>query len=812
MNLLFDIQYAIRNLFKSLSFTLLTIVVMAIGLGASLFITTAVKHLAWEPMYFPDGDRIINIKRRINNEWRQTLLHDYQKIKDEVKSIDLISGHSKTTTVLSDGYQSIRYQGTLVTGDFFKITGVTPLLGRVITDADQVPGGPPVVMLSYQIWQNYFNGQQDIIGKKIKINQQEHEVVGVATQASAHPIEKTFWLPLKKHASDLTLEKSAGLQNLNARLKPGFSVNQAREEINRIFSNSPELLTAPDQKLTARVFTEKRSQVGTLDLLYTLFAASLCVLSLCCINVANLLLARSNSRMNETAIRLALGAPRAKLIGQTMWEAVFICLLGGAFAIFLAGWGVESTMDYFQSRSKMSEFPKAMRLSLGYEEVFIGIAITLVAVFATGFVPAWRSSKCDFNSILKDGSKTSLGKQTGSVSRYLVGTQITLSCMLMIAAGVLFILIQQGIAAGYGITIHKFISGKLSIHHYPYGHSRVAYLNRVLAEVTKLPGVEAATLVSRLPTEYSPAQNLEPEGAGWAYNDFVRSNLVEMYPNAFDTLGISVLEGRAFDQNDNQGSQKVAIISQLLADKLWPNESPLGKRVRGYWGVRGYLDKGSQAQADKWTTVVGVVPQISHREMFDTELTPNMYVPYQQSNMATMAVVLKTHGNPDKLKAPLAKAVLKIDPNTPVFDCFSLTQQDKENRASHDFIKWMFALFAIAALVMAATGIYGMMSNHIRRRTQEIGIRRALGVPDAAIIRLIMGQSLKQLAIGFGLGLPLGYLASKIFIDKFSAQSLLYTIVYFVVPVIIASVVFLATITPLMRVLRQTPASALRYE
>jgi len=806
MNLLFDIQYALRNLVKAASFSALTIAVMTIGLASSIYVLTIVKGLVFEPIYFPEGERVISIQRRVNNEWRSTLLHDYKKIRDESKTLELSTAYRSGTAVLADEFKSVRYSGAQVKGDYFAITGINALMGRTLSKEDYIPGSLPVVVISYEIWQNYFGSDKNIIGRNIQINRKSTQVVGVAVEGSEHPNPNTLWQPLQQNANNIPFKKSPSIR-FHARVKAGVTLNQAIQEIESIFSNSPELAPIPGQVITPRILPLKKSYInGSIPTFYIMLSAALFVLLLCCINVANLLLARANGRMKETAIRLALGAPRRKLISQMMWEAFIICSVGGLLAILLAGWGLDATMDFFTSRSNSGHFPKWADMSLGMDNIFIAVLVIASTILFTGFIPAWRASSCAFNEILKDGSKTSLGKKSGWVSKILVGIQISLSCTLMIVSGVQFIIIHQAIDKGYGVSLENFISGRVNPHKdfYSKGEAQTAYFDRILAEAQRIPGVEEATLISAVPMEWSSHSSIEPEGQGYEGEDLVRSNIVTAYPSALQTLGIGLLEGRMFDKRDTADSPNVVVVSDLLALTLWPTESPIGKRLRPY------SDKKEKPK--DWLTVIGVVPQIVQNEMFDAEKTPNLYRPFSQNPRDAMAVVLKTQGDPALYKDDLEQIALKIDPNTPLYRAYPFTVRAERNSTFSEFIKTVFGLFALSALLMAATGIYGMMANHVKQRTQEIGIKRALGVPEPAITRLMMRQSAIHLVAGIVLGLPLGYLLSQLFVQDLGAVTDLYQVMYLLVPVIISVVVFAATILPLLKVLQQSPASALRYE
>ncbi len=710
------------------------------------------------------------------------------------------------TAVLADEFKAVRYSGAQVAGDYFALIGIKTILGRTLTQEDYIPGSLPVVVLSYDIWQNHFGGDKNIIGQKIEINRTTTEVVGVAEQGVEHPAPRTLWQPLHKKAVDLPLKDSPAI-NFLARVKEGIPLEQSVKELETIFKNSPELAPIPGQVLTPRILPFKISKFSSaVDTLSMLLVASIFVLLLCCINVGNLLLARANGRMKETAIRLALGAPREKLISQMMWEAFYICTAGGVLAILIAGWGLDATMSYFTGRASDGYFPKWAYMGLGFDNVLVAGLIVVLTIFFTGFVPAWRASNCDFNEVLKDASKTSLGKKAGLVSRVLVGLQIMLSCTLMIMAGVQIIIIHQAVEKGYGVDLEHFLSGRVNPQKafYPKGEAQVSYFNRVLEEVQNIPGVEAAALMSHVPLEWSSHHSVEPEGMGYSGEDFLRVNFVTVYPGAIPTLGIPLLEGRLFDQRDTADTPKVIVVSDMLARTLWPNESAVGKRLRYYSDKKG--------QPKDWLTVVGVVPQIVQNDIFDSEKTPTLYRPFKQNTRDAMAVLLKTHGDPAMYKKDLENAVLKIDPNTPLYRAYPFTVRARSAQAFDEFVRLVFVIFASCALLMSATGIYGMMANHVKRHTQEIGIKRALGVPEGAIARLMMKQSLLQILAGFVVGLPLGYVVSQLIVDDLGAVNNFYHITYLLVPIIIASVVLIATVVPLANVLRQSPSTSLRYE
>ncbi len=804
MSMMLDIKYSLRILLKTPGFTALTIAVMTIGLGVSIFMLSIVNAMAFRPLDFKDGDRLMFINRTVDNRVQQSILHDYQKIQDESQSLELVVAFGSETAVLSDGVKSIRYQGIFAGSGFFEYTSVAPVLGRTLNDNDQIAGNPQVVVIGYDLWQNYFGGDENIIGKTVQINRQQVEVVGVMPQYYVFPFNNQIWLPLRKEANDYLL-KDSPLVRLLAKLKPGVSVTDADIELKNIFSNSPDLRVNPQQNIGVRTDLYKREMLrGMISIFFLMLSAGLFVLVLSCINVGNLLLARANIRSKEIAIRVALGAPRSRLIMQMLWESLFICGMGGLLAILLAGWGLDAVTAFFLNRSTDGILFFAV-MSLKLDDVMNAIFIILLTALATGFVPAWKASGGNFNAVLKDAAKTAMGKTAGWISKTLVMIEIALSCTLMIVAGIIFVLIHQAVTEGYGINIENFLTARVNPPPavYPEGPAQTRYYDRVLMDVSSIPGVEKATLMSHVPTESLPSSDFQPEGQEFPDFVFPRAHLVQVYPNTFDTLSIPLLEGRIIDNRDQENSPKVVVISDVFAKKLWPDESAIGKRIR--------RANNTQNTPDNWMTVIGVVPQLLQGSI-GSEQSPTIYVPFSQMPRDAMAIVLKTRSDPNHYRQPLADVLHKIDPNLPMYRFAALTAQAVENRMLLEFVERIFALFAICAFVMAVTGIYGVMANHIEQRTQELGIRRALGSPDTSIVLLFTRQSSTQLMIGFVLGIPLAYFMSKSFINTIGAENQLYLLAYILVPSIIVVAVFLATLIPLQRVLRLEPAVALRYE
>ncbi len=805
MNILFELKYTFRKLFNTPGFTALTIAVMTLGLGVSIFILSFVHINLYKPLPYQNSEAMVKIGRIADKKFFNPLLHDFQTISEQNTSFSLVSAFYSSTFVVHDGTQSMRLQGINGSEGFFDYTKVEPLIGRTFTAEDHQEGAQPVMVLSHKLWQDFFAGDANVVGQVITVNRRQMEVIGVMPKNYLFPFSNPLWVPIQTNINKLSIEDSKGV-HLVARLKPGISVEQAQVELNTIVSNNPELKTNSKQELEFYVNTYKLFFMhNAANMFYMLLMAGLFVLALCCINVGNLLLARSISRSKEIAVRLALGATKARLIREILLESVVICVAGGILATLLAGFSLEMVEAFFTSRIR--NMPIWVELYLSAHHILLIIASVFLAIILTGLIPAFRSTQGNFNDVLKDSSKTSLGRSAGKFSKVLVTLEVALSCTILIVTGVLFVLIGQALNKGYGIDTNNYLVARVSPQNefYPKEIDLVTYFNQLNQSIKTIPGIKSATLISRSPADnQAHSSGFAPEGQEFPDFKFPTAFFYKVFPKTLDVLGIPVLEGRSFNTHDKFGSQAVAIVSEAFAKQLWPNESAVGKRIRR-------IDNQS-GDAKAWRTVVGVVPEVSHGNLLTSDPQPKLYIPANQSPGGTMDILLKTPDDPHEYIDALRAAAARVDSLTPIYRTYTMNFLVRESDTFFVFIKRIFEIFSVVALIMAATGIYAVTSNQIEKRTQELGIRRALGANKKNIFAMLLKQNVLHLAAGFLVGMPLGWLMSKQFVSILGASSSLYALTYIVVPCVIAAIVFFATIIPGKRALRLQPATALHYE
>jgi predicted permease len=807
MKWLFDIKYAYRMLLKSPGFTSLTVSVMAAGLGLCVFMLAFISSILTRPLPFEQGEQmhVIDLKYDGAHFNGGSIMHpDYLAIKEQSNSYSEIGAFRTATANLSNGDRAHRYSSVIAEANIFSFTSTPPLMGRSFTEQDATSGAEPVTVIGFDIWQNYFNGDQSIVGQSVKINGVDTLIIGVMPQGYLFPMAAQLWQPLTADATRVKRSEAVSLA-IYVKKKPEISIEQANQEVKEIMSKIALQYPKTNGKSSAYVATFQEWMMGDESgmIVGLMLTAVGFVLVLACVNVGNLLFARANERAKETAIRVALGAPRGRLIMQMMWESVFICGLGGVFGLFLAAWGLELLTVILPNMLPIS-VPFWWQMSLDSELIFQAIVIILVTAFITGILPAWKMSSSNFNAVLKDGTRGAMGKKAGRINRVLVIVEVALSCILLSLSGVLFVVLQEINNSDFGADIENKLTARVGLPQATYSDDskRTQYFQRLIAKLSTIPGVNNAGAVSALPGAGSGYQSFQPEGYEVIENQYPSTNQGITYIGSMQAMNMKLLEGRYFDSRDRKDSLPVSIITESMALKHWPEESALGKRFK-------YVER----EGEPWLTVVGVINHVIQGQPFsNSKHRTTAYLPYTQQTRRFMSIFIDTEGNPEQYREALVTAVASIDPEVPAYTISPLTERMRRSTGGMTFVRDLFAVFAICALLLASSGIYGVLANSTSRRTQEIGIRRAIGASDEKVLSMLMKQGWIQLLIGLVVGLPIGYLASQGVVQMLGPDTNNYYIVFAIIPVIISLVVTFAKFVPVIRAISMENCSALRYE
>ncbi len=794
-------------LLKNPGFSGLTIAVMTAGLGLCIYMFSFIQSVMFRPLPFENGDKMYVVEAEIDGVFYNNgslLLHDYQEIKQQTDSFSIIGAYYPSTANLSNGDRAERYVAVNTTANLFDYTGIHPIMGRTLTPEDNQSGAQKVAVIGYRLWQDYFNGATDIIGKTVKNNGVVTEIVGVMPEGFRFPINHQVWIPMTDDHTRLSRTEAPNVSGF-VLLKDDVSLEQASQEIKTIMTELEKRYPETNSRTSGYITTFKKAVMGNGSemIIGMMLTAVLFVLILACVNVGNLLFARANERAKETAIRVALGAPQYRLIMQMMWESVIICTIGGLFGLFGAAWALELTVDTLPSLMPM-EVPYFWTLELDAELIAQTTLIVLLTSFLTGIVPAWKMSRSDFNAVLRDGTRGALSKRAGRVNQILVIVEVALSCVLLCMSGVLVVLLQEVDQTYYGANLDNKLKARIGLPEISYDDdtSKETYFLQLLTRLKDKPGVKSAGAMSSLPGEGAWYTTFETDGREVIENNYPRAHLIISYTGTMQALNMPLVSGRYFNINDRKGNQRVAIVTRSLAEKYWPGEDPLGKQLR--W---------IETDNKEWITVVGIVNHTIHGQPYSMmKHRPSIYVPYSQQPSRFMDLFIEVSGNPNDYRQVLSSTVSSVDPEVPAYNVNTIDDALQRSTGGMFFIRSLFSVFALCALLLASSGIYGVLANSTARRTQEIGIRRAIGASDEKILSMMMRQGWFQLSIGLLFGLPLGYLTSLGFVQLVGPESSNYLWVFLFIPTTIAIVVSLATFFPAKKAIQMEPSSALRYE
>ncbi len=804
-SLLRDLKFSVRSLLKRPALTIIAIVTLAIGIGANSAIFSVVNALLLKPLPFPDPDRIVALWEKVPSrgvERNEVTVANYLDWRAQNRTFEQLGIYRWWSTNLTGANSPERVQGFQVTPNFLDIVGVKPLLGRGFSGEEDQPGKDAVALLTYSLWQRRFAANPDIVNKTIETNGVVRTVIGVMPPEFNYPKGAEIYAPLT-----ITPELARNRSNHSylgiGRLKPGVSLAGARADLDTIANllerQYPETNTGrgvviyPILEDTVRMYSTA---------LWVMMAAVGFVLLIACANVANLMLARAAGRQREIALRSALGASRFRIIRQLLTESVLLGVLGGALGILVGYWSVDAI--------RAANPGEAARFAPGWSHLGINLPVLTFTLLLSvlsgvlfGLAPAWQRSKPDLNSSLKEGGRQGA---TGShrLRGLLVVSEVALSLMLLISAGLLIRSFLQLVKTNPGFNSDSLLTMNLVLPaaRYKEEPQRAAFYSELLRRVEALPGVELAAAVNHLPLggSYSSTsfliEGLPEPPPGQETNGRYRV----CTPNYFKAMGIPVLKGRAFTDQDRAGSPPVIIVNETLARKYWPNTDAIGKRMR----YTGPLEQ------NPWMQVVGVVKDVKHE--MNLPITEDFYVPHAQDAWQSMVLVAKTKVDPAAMAAPIRQQVWSLDKDQPVFDVHTMREVQSISLALYSFSSVMLSIFAVVALLLAAIGIYGVMFFAVTQRTQEIGIRMALGARPIDVLKLIVRHGMLLALIGAAAGLAGAFAMTRLLASLLFGVTPTDVWTFSLVTAGLLMVALAACFIPARRATRVDPLVALRYE
>ena len=821
-------------LLKKPLFTALTILIVAIGLGLTVYSYSLLSSLVFKPMYL-GGDREIvavegefdhsHLFRRPVDPYHVNLAADKLGIFEQhgfyTEGTTFIGGSNSQHDALS---AAVKMNASYVSWNLFSFANVQPVVGRAFTQDDFVEGAEPVVILSYDVWQQYFGGDTSIVNQSLALDATKGRIVGVMPQGFAFPEMAQIWQPLSEAMINPTAPSHMSLLAY-ARLAPGISVEQAKAGIEgfnkEIFETIEESFRyrIPASGQYLQVMPYKQASITQY---YNVFVALLVVvfliLLLACINVSNLLLARVNERIKEVAIRVALGIPRKKLILQMLWESVVICSIGGLLALLFAAYGIEITNGLFENTFAVDKMkPFWWTLALDGNAIIMLIVSVIAMVLVTGLLPAMNAMKNDFNAVIKDGTRGALGKKAANTGKALVISEIVLSCVVLVMATVLLSTGYFASQADYGVETNSRLTARLQLppdkypvrfdseHEHNDRMQRAKVFTDIKSAIEGKTNFHAAAMMTQLPGTGEGTSYFEIEGrAADVFHENPYSNNEVIVRGSWDALGMKLLQGRNFDHRDIEEGVYNLIINESIARDFFPDGDAVGKRIRRV---------GRNGASDTWNTIVGVVSDTYHGStMRSSSASYNSYHPNDNIGMMRIYVAAHYSGNESQAIAALKQAVADVDPDVGIYHIQSYDSLIEQPMKLLLAVSQIFLFCGIVAVILAASGIYAMASNNILQRTQEIGIRRAVGASDRKVMTMFIKQASWQLAIGLALGISLAILLIHYMSNTLIINPESYGIAFVTIPSLIIFMVIIATYIPTKSVLRMEPSDALHYD
>lgn len=809
-----EIRYAARKLLTRPGSTLVAVFAMALGIALTAAMFSILDGVYLRGLPFEESNRLYHLEYTDPEEGQRSVEvreHDLEEIREQQETFEGLAGFtSGTFNLADDDALPERYDGAWISTNFLDLVRVEPILGRAFGPADDEPGAPPVLLVGYHVWKKRWGGDPSVVGKTVRLNGQTATMIGVLPEGFRFPVEHDMWMPLVVDPS-VPREEGRTLE-VFGRLADGVSPDEAQTGMSLVARRLAEEYPETNEGMGAVVkpLMDEYIDETTIALLGVMMTAVVLVLLLACFNVANLLIGRASTRGRELAIRSAMGSGRWEPVRQVLTEAALIATAGAALGLVLARWAAHA----FDEAIRQIDPGFWVDVYVGPRTILVTVAATALAALVSGLVPAFQASKPDVTEALQDTGRGSTSFRMGWVSRVLVVAQVAVSAALLVGA---FMTVRSILAAqSYELKFDEenLLVARLGLFEgdYPEPEDRAAFFERVQERLGGQASVESVAVGTVVPTEVeigAPGNNYERPGEEYEKPwQMPWARLARVSPGYFDTLGVQVVTGRDFTVSDRAETPRVAIVNQDFALEEWGDENPLGQTID--------LWMGEEAEGEDPTAgvvrVVGVVPDLRFADFDDADDQQAVYVPMAQDPMRFSWVIVRTKGDPMAFSRTLRSEINALDPDLPLYFVSSMEQVIERTLFMPNLLGSMFGTFGVAALFLACVGLFGLMSFAVTQRTQEMGVRMALGARAREVLGMVIGQGLKQTLVGLVIGLLLGVALSAFL------GSILYSvgtgdpITLAIVAVTLLAVAVASSLWPAIRASRVDPMEALRYE
>ncbi|MDQ6885672.1 MAG: ABC transporter permease [Gemmatimonadota bacterium] len=803
-----DVRFSIRQLLRNRGLTTVAVITLALGIGANTAIFSLVNAVLLRPLPYANADRMVQIHERWGEQYGEVSIGNFADLRAQSRAFELMSAYQGRSFNLSGAGEPERLSGAKVTASYFRTAYMPPALGRYFLPEEDVPGVAKVAVLSEALWQSHFAADRGVLGRSIELNGERYAIVGVAPAGyTLTPEDDQIWVPAAFTPEQLAQHDEHVLTVIGL-LRPGMSIEQAQADL------------AP----LARALGQRYPQTGTTGFvgvvdfrrelisdyrtqLLVLLGAVVLVLLIACANVANLLLARAAARQKEIAIRTALGAARARIMGQLLTESLVLSLVGGVAGLIVARAGIR-----FLVTAGPSSVPRLAEAGLDGRVLAFSLAVTVLCGLVFGLAPALRAARAELHSTLKEGGKSSaMGSSRDRLRNALVVSEVAIALVLLVGAGLLIrsAMLLQRVNPGFDPS--NVLSARLALPSVRYGTPGAfeSAFQRIADEAGRMAGVQSAAVVSTTPFSQGPQNGLVPEGRPFDPKSAIDAAFRLASPGYFTTMRIPLKQGRLLDDRDIAAAPRVMVINETLAKEAWPGQSPIGKRI-------ACCEAGPDGKSPSWKEVVGVVGDV-HARGLGSSVPPEFYLPLHQAPRdawrwlnGVMTIVVRGGSDPALLAGPLRASVRDMDPTIPLYNVRTMSEMMAQSTASTRFNMMLLTLLGATGLVLAAVGIYGVIAYFVTQRTHEIGVRMALGAGPGQVRAMVVRQGAMLALGGVAIGVVGGLATTRILSGMLFGVRATDPVTFAGVGILLAAVAALASYIPARRATRVDPLEALR--
>jgi putative ABC transport system permease protein len=799
-----DLRYGIRLLIKNPGFSAIAVLTLALGIGGNTAIFSVVNAVLLRPLPYPNPEQLAmvwmdNRKQGVHDDI--TSYPNFVDYKQQNQSFQDLAGFANYRPNLTGDGEPEELTGAVVTANFFSVLGVSPVIGRGFAPEEEQPGSDQVVVLSDGLWKRRFGGDPGIVGQKIMLSGNPHDVIGVMPPGFQFPSKAEIWRPLAL-SDRLRQARGSFWLAVVGRLRPAVTPSQAQADMDTIAARLEQDFPQQNAGFGINVVSLREQSVGGVrPALLVLLGAVAFVLLIACANVANLLLARGAERQKELAIREALGARRRRIVAQLLTESMLLAIVGGAAGLLLAFWSVD-----LLGTLRPANLPRLDQIRIDREVLAFNLVVSLLTGLLFGLVPALQASRPDLNETLKEGGRGGTGSRaTQRMRGVLVVSEIALALVLLVGAGLMVRSFWELGRVDPGFNPSGVLTLRLSLPRTKYAEGKqvITFYRQLEERVEQLPGVQAvgattSILLEKLPNSSTfsiEGRPVEPQGQR------LELPYDAVSPDYFRTMGVAVLRGREFTEQDTSDSPPVAVINETMAKRYWPDDDPIGKRFKF----------GDPDNKDPWINIVGVVRD-TRRQGLDAPIRIESFMTHSQYTARSMSIVVRAPGDHPALAAAVRDSIWSLDKDLPVPEISTVDRLLSESMSQRRLSLVLLATFAGVALILAAIGIYGVISYSVHQRSHEMGIRLAMGAQSVDLIKLVLKRGVMLAAIGVGLGLGGAVILTRLMSSLLFGVSATDPWTFAVIALLLAGVALLATYIPARRATKVDPMIALRYE